>query len=378
MCVSCSLRFQKLEKASFLFWSFFSLFVFEIKQSNFNQSPPGAHRRSENMPRRNDDDSVESSDTSTNAPPKTSDSDDDQDKPQRRRPTLKLKSKAKQDQAAEDDDDAEEGESLLKKNKRGTPAKKGGMFGGWGSKKSKNKDENDDPEDDDEDGSDEDLEKGKKKSKAKEKKEKKAAKKVKKGKHHEHAHKHSLEIIKEGLVRFTPSEKDIKGKPIHVSEAPFFVKANFGDGSGPASLVELNDLLRDVEDEKSHSKSAPDSVYVYIESASTGRFFRFLSDQLSGGGDQIQSEVHEQVDDSGFDGSREAAMERLERLFYTGFLVIQGLLAGYSGETVYAAFSSTTAAGFVSEYATLANETRRFYFILTTIGEKLSCHPVSE
>ncbi|GMI18690.1 hypothetical protein TrLO_g2169 [Triparma laevis f. longispina] len=325
------------------------------------------HDTLNHMPRRKDDDSVESSDGSTTAPAKLREDSDDEDdntkakttKP--KRPTLKLSKKKDEN---EDDEDTDSDETLLKKGGRKDTAKKGGMFGGWGKSKNK-KDENDDPEDNDND-SDEDLEAGKKK-KTEGKKIK--AKKLKKGgKHHEHAHKHSLEIIKEGLDRFTPSEKDIKGKPIHVSEAPFFVKANFGDGSGPSSLVELNDLLRDVEDEKSHSKSAPESVYVYIESASTGRFFRFLSDQLGGGHDEVMHVVHEQVDDSGFDGSREAAMQRLERLFYTGFLVIQGLLAGYSGETVYAAFSSTTDAGFVAEYASLANETRRFYFILTTLA----------
>ena len=82
---------------------------------------------------------------------------------------------------------------------------------------------------------------------------------------------------------------------------------------------------------------------------------------------QSENTLEDPTDDD-FDGSREAAMQRLERLFYTGFLVIQGLLAGYSGETVYAAFSSTTNEGFVAEYATLANETRRFYYILTTIA----------
>ena len=127
-------------------------------------------------------------------------------------------------------------------------------------------------------------------------------------------------------------------------------------------------MLRDVEDEKSRSKSSPDSVYVYIESASTGRFFRFLSDGLDRmSSSQGESSLETPTDDD-FDGSREAAMQHLERLFYTGFLIIQGLLAGYSGETVYAAFTSTSESGFVAEYASLANETRRFYYILTTLA----------
>eukprot|EP00518_Triparma_eleuthera_P018590 CAMPEP_0197548062 /NCGR_PEP_ID=MMETSP1320-20131121/2262_1 /TAXON_ID=91990 /ORGANISM="Bolidomonas sp., Strain RCC2347" /LENGTH=564 /DNA_ID=CAMNT_0043107987 /DNA_START=18 /DNA_END=1709 /DNA_ORIENTATION=- len=331
------------------------------------------------MPRRRDDSSVESEDdNSSSAPPKKragkAASSDSEDEPgaskQRRRPTLKLgRNKKDVDDDAGDDD--EEGDSLLKK--RGGKAASGtkkGLFSGWGAKKGSNsddEDENEDPNQDDSDD-DDDLEKGNAKKKKKKKKQPKKQAKRSRKKHHESNHKHSLELIKDGLVRFAPSDKDIKGKPIHISEAPLFVKANFGDGSGPATLTDLNDLLRDVEDEKSRSKSSPESVYVYIESASTGRFFRFLSNGL----DRISSSQGEtnlqDLPDDDFDGSREAAMQRLERLFFTGFLIIQGLLAGYSGETVYAAFTSTTEANFVAEYATLSNETRRFYYILTTLA----------
>lgn len=45
-------------------------------------------------------------------------------------------------------------------------------------------------------------------------------KKKEKGKHkaHKSSAKTNLSIIKEGLKSFIPLEKDIKGKPIHVSE----------------------------------------------------------------------------------------------------------------------------------------------------------------
>ena len=255
------------------------------------------------------------------------------------------------------------------------PPPRAPQFSGWGKKKSS---ENADPNsgggsDDDDSDSDDDTAGGKKKKKKKKKGEAPLLKKKKKTKgkgHHLTSAKANLEIIKEGLKSFVPHDRDIKGKAIHVSEAAAFVKASFGDGTGPSTMVEMNDILRDVEEEKTKGKFSR-SIYVYVESASTGRFFRYAvdptgSDQGSSYDDRIDNVGTGGEDD--FNKSREAAMERLERLMHTGFLILQGLLAGYSGETVYEAFASTTKEAFLEEYSTLANETRRFYYILTTIG----------
>ena len=136
-------------------------------------------------------------------------------------------------------------------------------------------------------------------------------------------------------------------------------------------MVEMNDILRDVEEEKTKGKFSR-SVYVYVESASTGRFFRYAVDPSSSTSEVSSFEDPSQTTtgrgEHDFEKSREAAMQRLERLMHTGFLILQGLLAGYSGETVYEAFASTTKEAFLEEYSTLANETRRFYYILTTIS----------
>jgi len=90
-------------------------------------------------------------------------------------------------------------------------------------------------------------------------------------------------------------------------------------------------------------------VYVYVESASTGRFFKYATDtaevvaaqkQKSKASMLMQSNAGVNNDD--FEASREAAMERLERLLYSGFLVLQGLLAGSVTATLAFAVSGTT------------------------------------
>jgi hypothetical protein len=210
------------------------------------------------------------------------------------------------------------------------------------------------------------------------------------GKKSSSSSKHALEIIAEGLAsRFTPSQKDVKGKPLHISEAPGYVRIDFGDGTGP--MGDIGGLMREVEDEVVSSgsrmtgygggKDSGDGKgtlhNVYVESASSGRFFKYATPSINGDGSSNNMNGLSAVNsggilddnsyDNSYEDSREAAMEGLERFLQTSFLTLQGLLAGYSGQTVYQAFASTTDANFLREYARMSNETRRFYFVFTTI-----------
>ncbi|GMI22412.1 hypothetical protein TeGR_g3647, partial [Tetraparma gracilis] len=294
-----------------------------------------------------------SSDSPPSSPP-PSDSEDDVEKGS-------SKSKKKQPKRSSDDEEGSgSDDGLLKKSKKkkkkgkagndsdgsdpeASPKKKS-MFGAgkslslpkWGSKKKG---------DADDDGDNENsalLGNGGKK--------KKKSKKGKKGEHHTSSHQHHLEVITAALKnRLQPAAKDVKGKPLHISEAPLFVASDFGDGTGPSTAQSLGDLMRDVEDDKIVT-SKKRVVNVYVESASSGRFFKYamdLSEAINksgdglGGGELLPAEGE-------YGETREAAMQSLERLLHTGFLVLQGLLAGYSGETVYQAFAPATNENFLS------------------------------
>jgi hypothetical protein len=324
-----------------------------------------------------DDASASSADEGSKSGPSDSESDIEKGK--------KDKSKKKSDKPAEDSDDEDpESKTLLGRlKKKATPKKKkknaesdddegsdgGGdktekksMFGnlGKGMKWGKNKDKDAAAADSGDENS------GLLGNKKEEKKKKK-----KKRDGHESSKKHSLQLITSTLKsRLNVAAKDVKGKPLHISETPSFVRADFGDGTGRNDTVTINDLMRDAEDEKSANRKKRE-VYVYVESASSGRFFRYAmdmdADKTANHDDELERGLKGNSEDN-FGESREAAMQRLERLMHTGFLIIQGLLAGYSGETVYQAFAPTTDANFLSEYSTLSNETRRFYYILTTVS----------
>jgi len=300
---------------------------------------------------------------------KNDDSSDEDETPHSEKPLIAKKKGNSNDGSESENDDNSSDKSSSKKSEKGSGRKGKGMKSLMG-KFGKNKKKNDDKDGDDSSDEDRDVEKGNSK-----KKHGKSKSKKKSDSSDDSMKSGRLDPIKaltDGLQRFIPSDKDVKGKPLHISEAPGYVKIDFGDGTGPIALSELNSTLRDVEDEKAPGKLRNRQIYVYVESASTGRFFKYATDTsetLSTAKDNKKSKLlmNVVVNEEDFEKSREAAMERLERLMYSGFLVLQGVLAGYSGETVYEAYSGDNAKEFVAEYGALANETRRLYYIMTTI-----------
>ena len=94
------------------------------------------------------------------------------------------------------------------------------------------------------DDSDVDEEKGNRKNKGKNRGGKqKGKKKDSKKKNADgalHGRMDPLKALTDGLHRFVPSEKDVKGKPIHISEASGYVRVDFGDGTGPMGVQEVS------------------------------------------------------------------------------------------------------------------------------------------
>mmetsp|Transcript_31040 Transcript_31040/g.38928 ORF Transcript_31040/g.38928 Transcript_31040/m.38928 type:complete len:538 (+) Transcript_31040:234-1847(+) len=164
-------------------------------------------------------------------------------------------------------------------------------------------------------------------------------------------------------------KEDIKGLPIHYSQMPRFIQVDFKDGTGPpveepnASLVNMGAITASAEE-----------VAVYIESSTTGRFFRVMRGErgVKALRERLKKKRQELLEKRRKNiSSQERAQVQATILFQvldTCFLVVQGALAGFSLTTMYYSYAAGDATKFITEYDDLANEVRRLMYVLSMIA----------
>lgn len=147
------------------------------------------------------------------------------------------------------------------------------------------------------------------------------------------------------------------------------VELEYGDGLEPLSKKEIRRFVERETNQDLKTKKA----YVYVESSSTGRFFRYAMSV-----DQCDALFGRDDDEAGgMLMERNSAMQmippktdlvtQMTNVMRGYSYLFRGFLAGFSCQTLYEVFVNRTNEEFIVEYSRLANETRRFYFIAITI-----------
>ena len=142
------------------------------------------------------------------------------------------------------------------------------------------------------------------------------------------------------------------------------------NGIGPLTLEDMTKAMNNVHEEKVVTYDNRKKVYVYIESAATGRFYKYA---MSIDGEAIDGKEEEDIVDYDFcllfpkRETRERAISKLELVMKMASTFLNGLVAGYSVAVLYEVFINDQPTDFAIHYANRANEVRRFYFIADTV-----------
>jgi hypothetical protein len=182
-------------------------------------------------------------------------------------------------------------------------------------------------------------------------------------------------------LAFEIDKEDLKSSTILTIEErnDFFKMQSSGLGlSDAAPLLSVNDfglsvesVVQDAQDNTSNRSSSNTArkAWVYVENMATGRFKKVHMGRL-GYSRLVDHDSEESINESSLTGPdiMENSTHSITALVAGVFQFAQGLLAGLALLHLFLVSSITAFGTFTAVYQPLSNESRRLYFILSSLG----------